>query len=230
MRIGLVSQWVRAAVEHPEGRATALRYAIGISVVQVGWVSRLALPAECGSLDASWCSPLLDLSVPLWAERTGMTSWHPHHIAERYGLFTIIVLGESVSAAAIGVQRGSADSGAHRRRSSRSPRPGSCCCSRLWWLYFLEPAGDGLATRRGLSFYLGLRTLLRVRVAGGRSVPASKSLWRRGADTGSRLSDTAVGYAIAIPVAVFLLHRCACCTHPWRRRHGLGHLGRREDR
>ena len=28
-----------------------------------------------------------------------MTTWHPHHIAERYGLFTIIVLGECVLAA-----------------------------------------------------------------------------------------------------------------------------------
>ena len=55
MRIALVSQWVRAAVEHPEGRTTALRYAIGISVVQIGWVARLALPPEAGS-GASSCS------------------------------------------------------------------------------------------------------------------------------------------------------------------------------
>ena len=31
------------------------------------------------------------------------TTWHPHHIAERYGLFTIILLGESVLAASTGV-------------------------------------------------------------------------------------------------------------------------------
>jgi hypothetical protein len=27
--------------------------------------------------------------VPYWVERTGMTMWHPHHIAERYGHYFI---------------------------------------------------------------------------------------------------------------------------------------------
>ena len=36
--------------------------------------------------------------MPVWAERAGPTTWHPHHIAERYGLFTLIVLGESILA------------------------------------------------------------------------------------------------------------------------------------
>jgi len=110
MRVGLVAQWVRAGIEHADGRATAFRYAAGITLVQVGWVSRLALPAEWGGWTFLVLAAL-DLSVPVWAERTGKTSWHPHHIAERYGLFTIIVLGESVSASAIGVQKGLADSG-----------------------------------------------------------------------------------------------------------------------
>jgi low temperature requirement protein LtrA len=38
---------------------------------------------------------LAELSVPLLAERTGQTPWHAEHMAERYGLFTLIVLGES---------------------------------------------------------------------------------------------------------------------------------------
>src|SRR5262245_21403908 len=43
MRTGLVALWVRAGIEDPVGRATARRYAIGISVLQVGWVLRLVL-------------------------------------------------------------------------------------------------------------------------------------------------------------------------------------------
>jgi hypothetical protein len=46
MRAGLVALWLRAAAAHPEGRATALRYAIGLFVVQVFWVARLALPDQ----------------------------------------------------------------------------------------------------------------------------------------------------------------------------------------
>ena len=42
--------------------------------------------------------------MPVWAERAGATPWHPHHIAERYGLFTLIVLGESVLAATLAIQ------------------------------------------------------------------------------------------------------------------------------
>ena len=41
-----------------------------------------------------------------------MTPWHPAHIAERYGLFTIIVLGECVAAVAVAVQTSLASGGA----------------------------------------------------------------------------------------------------------------------
>ena len=36
----------------------------------------------------------------MWAESTRRTSWRPHHIAERYGLFTLLLLGESLLASA----------------------------------------------------------------------------------------------------------------------------------
>jgi low temperature requirement protein LtrA len=46
----------------------------------------------------------IDLLIPAWAERAGRTTFHPEHIAERYGLFMIIVLGESVLAASLAIQ------------------------------------------------------------------------------------------------------------------------------
>src|ERR1700712_4458869 len=46
MRIGLVAQWVRAAIENPAGRTTATRYAVGVTVVQLLWLSRLLLPTD----------------------------------------------------------------------------------------------------------------------------------------------------------------------------------------
>ena len=62
MRIALVSQWIRAAVENPAGRTTALRYAGGIVVVQASWILRLLLPPELGL--ASFVGlALLDVSV-----------------------------------------------------------------------------------------------------------------------------------------------------------------------
>ncbi len=41
MRIGLVVQWLRAGREDPAGRRTALRYAAGITIAQLGWVAPL---------------------------------------------------------------------------------------------------------------------------------------------------------------------------------------------
>src|SRR5262245_52905553 len=72
MRSGLVAQWVRAGIEDPAGRATARRYAIGISLLQVGWLLRLILQQH-GVLPTSSLAPiflvlvLLELSVPPWA-------------------------------------------------------------------------------------------------------------------------------------------------------------------
>ena len=67
MRIALVAQWLRAGVEDPASRRTALRYAAGISIAQAGWLLRLLWPrqvpcrqpASCrSSWDwSSWSSP-----------------------------------------------------------------------------------------------------------------------------------------------------------------------------
>jgi len=46
MRIGLVAQWLRAAREHGDRGRTAMRYATGIGVLQVGWMARLLVPPD----------------------------------------------------------------------------------------------------------------------------------------------------------------------------------------
>lgn len=201
MRLALVGQWIRAGVEHREGRATAFRYAGGIAVVQVFWVVFGFLPPEV----RPWVfivGAALELAVPLWAERTGMTSWHPHHIAERYGLFTIIVLGESVSASAVGVQKGLAEHGVSAALVLIAAA-GLVLLFALWWLYFLEPAAEGLSTKRERSFYWGYGHYFvfaaLAALGAGLEVAVQAGAEHHGG------ADTAVEYAVAIPVAVFLL-------------------------
>jgi low temperature requirement protein LtrA len=104
MRLAMVAQWLRAARGHPEGRSGTLRYAVGITVTQACWVGWLALPASAG-----WPGFVVlvaaELAIPAWAEFGGQaTPWHPGHITERYGGFTIIVLGEVVAVIASAVQ------------------------------------------------------------------------------------------------------------------------------
>lgn len=199
MRVGLVCQWIRAAKQHPAGRATAYRYAAGIGFVQVLWVARLFLPASL-ALPAYFLVLLLDVCVPLWAERRGRTPWHPHHIAERYGLFTIILFGESVSAIALAVQ-------AFMKSSAVSAdlilvaAAGLVLIFALWWLYFDNPAGEGLGKNRKLAFFWGYsHYFLFVSVAAiGAGLEAA-------IDSGSPEFESpiiVVAYVIAIPVACF---------------------------
>lgn len=80
-----------------------------------GIADRHGLAGLCASLQVFFAGVLTsagaprtlaiaEVAVPTWAERAGATNWHPQHIAERYGPFTIILLGESVLAAITGVR------------------------------------------------------------------------------------------------------------------------------
>jgi len=134
MRLALVAQWLRAAHGDPPRRPAALRFAIGVTAVEVGWVLRIWLPA-------AWAVPsfvvlgLAELAVPVWAERQARTTWHPHHIVERYGLFTLIVLGESILAATTALQS-ALDNGGHLRGALTVAGCGLVIVFALWWKYF----------------------------------------------------------------------------------------------
>jgi hypothetical protein len=73
------------------------------AVVQLGWLLRLALLAGWGGGPFLVLVPA-ELAVPFWAEPRASTTWHAHHIAERYGLFPIIVLGEGILGATVAVE------------------------------------------------------------------------------------------------------------------------------
>jgi low temperature requirement protein LtrA len=153
MRVAMIAQWLRAAAGDPGRRHTCLRYAGGTALVQVGWVLRLLLDPPWG-LVGFLALVVAELFVPWWAERARGTTWHPHHIAERYGLFTLIVLGECVLAATSAVQAAFTEAGG----SLDLVVLGSgalVLLFALWWFYFLKPAGAGLENRRELAFLWG---------------------------------------------------------------------------
>ena len=97
-----------------------------------------------------WAFVLLaaaELTVPTLAERPSATTWHPRHIAERYGLFNIIVLGESVSAATIAVQ-----SAVDENRALGELLPiavgGLLIVFAAGWIYFAVPIEEHLTSNR----------------------------------------------------------------------------------
>jgi low temperature requirement protein LtrA len=138
IRVGLVVYWVRVAIDHRERRKTALRFAIGVTLCELGWVALLFLPLEWRSPGFLLLVPC-ELAVPIWAERAGATSWHPQHIAERYGLFTLIVLGESILAATLAIQS-AYDEGHAFAKLLPIAGGGIAIVFAVWWLYFDVPA------------------------------------------------------------------------------------------
>ncbi|MFI6294712.1 low temperature requirement protein A [Nonomuraea sp. NPDC050790] len=202
MRLGLVVLWLRAALEDPARRRTGLRYATGISVVTVGWLFHTFVAPMSVELPLFVLLAALELSVPLWAERAEPTTWHPHHIAERYGLFTIILLGESVLAASRGVTA-ALDASAISSPFVIIAVSGLVVLFALWWLYFLVEAGKGLKGRRDRSYLWGY---------GHFGVFAALAALGAGLEVAVEQSGHAVvagaltvGYAVAIPVGVFLV-------------------------
>jgi low temperature requirement protein LtrA len=206
MRIGLVAQWLRAGLEDPDSGRTALRYAAGITVAQLGWILLLYLSGDGTFTGVSRLLGFgglvaLELAIPHWAERTKPTNWHPHHIAERYGLFIIIVLGESVLATTTAVQR-AIESGRISASLVAVAVCGLVLLFALWWLYFLHPAGPGLTDRRARSYHWGYGHYgifgALAAVGAGLEVAVEQ--------TGHQLraSPTAVSYAVAIPVGLFV--------------------------
>ncbi len=206
MRVGLVTQWLRVAAGDPAGRRTAQRFAVGVTSCMVGWAALVALPG-------SWFLPgflvlaAAELSVPIWAERAHETPWHPRHIAERYGLFTLIVLGETVLAASMAVKTG-LDAGAGARTLLAVAGCGLVIVFGMWWLYFDQHAERFLrSNREGFRWGYGHYLIFSSAAAVGAGIAVVVD---RDTHIG-HASATTVAAAVAVPVAVFLV--CVWLLH-----------------
>ncbi|MET8254431.1 low temperature requirement protein A [Micromonospora sp. NPDC005197] len=197
MRLAAVTQWIRAAAGDPAHRAAARRYAIGVTVVQLGWLLRLALPDGWG-IAAFVLLALADLLVPAVAERPGMTPWHPGHIGERYGLFTLIVLGEAVLAISVAIQTG-LDAGDHGLWALAAA--GALIVFALWWLYFDRPVEAPDRLPYSLIWGYGHYLIFGAIAAVGAGLPVAVDHERHLA----HISGTTAAYAVAVPIAVYLL-------------------------
>ena len=158
MRLALVAQWLRAAASDPARRKTGHRYAAGITVLQLAWIAVLFVPGIW--IPAFLTLAALELALPVWAEGVAPTTWHPHHIAERYGLLTLIVLGESILAATIAVQSALSSGEA---LSALVPLiiGGLLIVYSMWWMS-LRSSGPRSAHQPAQSHRLGLWSLPRL--------------------------------------------------------------------
>ena len=201
MRVAMVTQWLRVAHDDPAGRRVALRYATGVTACQSGWLALLAAPQP-------WPPPgfvllaAAELAVPIWAEHPGpRIAWHPGHIAERYGLFTLIVLGESVLAATNTVQAAIAAGGLSAGLVAVAAG-GLLLIFALWWSYFDRSAVEGLRRSAGSAFRWGYGHLLVFACLA--AVGAGLQVAAQTVQHHASLQPRGAALALAVPTALYL--------------------------
>lgn len=201
MRLAMVAFWLRAARSSGGRHTAALRYAMGIALVQVFWVARLYVLTDHG-IWTFLALVVAELAVPAIAEPDAQaTAWHPEHIAERYGLFTIIVIGESILAAT-GAIRTALDGGVSTELLTIAGG-GLVLVFGLWWLYFERSAHEEL-TEIGRGAFLwgyGHYVLFAALAALGAGVAVAAEV---PGEHGLMISHVGQALAVAIPAAVAL--------------------------
>lgn len=192
MRLAMVTQWLRASRSAGSLRRATLTYAVGIAVVQALWLATMLLPTEV--------RPAF-IVVPVVAERTGATPWHPHHITERYGLFTLIVLGESLLASANAIFEALHDS------EDVAPFIGLgalalITTAALWWIYFWPAHHHAIGTlRESIGYGYGHYFIFAAAAAFSAGIGVEIDVL--GGE--SALEAPWASFAYTIPVAVFLI-------------------------
>jgi low temperature requirement protein LtrA len=161
MRIAMVAQWLRAARQDPDHRPACLTYVVTVTVAQIGWVGVIFAHASFG-VTFLLMVPLFILEVagPWIAEtRKGGTPWHAHHIVERFGLLTIIALGEGVIGTVASLSSVVAAQG-WTGNAVLVAVAGIGLTFGMWWTYYSVPAADLLHAHRQRAFSFGYLHLL----------------------------------------------------------------------
>ena len=200
MRVAMVAQWLRAARADETTRRTCLTYAAGISLVQVLWIAVLVLPGAAVPV-AFVVLLLAELAVPVVAERRETTPWHPHHVTERYGLFTLILLGESLLGSANAVLEALHDDTALVPLLSVALLA-FVTTAALWWIYFWPPHHRAI-TSLASSLRYGYVHYVVFAAAGALSAGIEVEI--DVLTDHSELTDVAAAFTVTVPVALFVL-------------------------
>lgn len=189
-------------------RRQHLAYVVSLVVSQALWCYLAVAPLTLRDTLLLMIVPMaIELGGPIYAENRGhrtMTPWHPHHIAERYGLLVIIALGEGV----LGTTTALA--------SLVSPEgpgwswdvavlgfAGVAMTFGIWWIYFGIQFGDFLHKHRdrGFGFGYGHYVVLSALVAVGAGLHVAAYFF----EGHSKLGTLGTVVTIAIPLAAFIL-------------------------
>ena len=171
-------------------------------MVQLCWIGWLFLPGTAHL--AGFCVLVAaELAVPAWAEFGGRpTPWHPGHITERYGEFTIIVLGEVVAAIATAVQEAVG-------QSRTSPglitvaAAGLLLVIALWWSYFKHSATEEIRQSLPWTFVWALAHYLIFAAVAALGAGLQVAIGTLTHST--HVTPAFAAFTVAIPVTIYIL-------------------------
>jgi low temperature requirement protein LtrA len=150
-RFILVVMYIRSMRTHPESKPLGRAYTLGFSIGILIWLGSLLLPAEI-----HWVGWLVgiafELGIPIIPRlRQLQRDWEVdlHHITERFGIFTIILLGESFVKILDDAQGTTV--GTTQLVFSIG---GLIVLYSLWWLYFSDTAGTIIDFENPIKPYL----------------------------------------------------------------------------
>ncbi len=156
MRLALLFLWTQVVRDDPDRAPAARTYIVMVGTLQLCWVQLVILKVPVAlSLALFGLLIVIEMTAPFVAERKVSTPWHPHHIAERYGLLIIITLGEvilgtvaSLNALVHGEAGWSID-------AAVLAIAGIGLTFGCWWVYFAVPWAEPLARHRERGFLFG---------------------------------------------------------------------------
>jgi low temperature requirement protein LtrA len=131
LRLILIAQYFRAR-HLPAARALTLRYVAGYGTAALIWLVSALLPAPARYV--LWAGAFaIDLGTPwLTLPHAVRLPPSPSHLPERFGLFTLILLGESV----VAVMRGMRSQQDWTPVAALSAFAGMGLLFLVWWWYF----------------------------------------------------------------------------------------------
>jgi low temperature requirement protein LtrA len=202
MRVAMIALWLRIARHDESQRRNALTYAVLMAIAQIGWITQIFVDTPLGVTAGIFVAlAIFEMLIPIIAElRGGRSPWHPHHIAERYGLLVIITLGEVVLGTILAVSA-VVEAQGWSVEAALVAFGGTALAFGLWWAYFMMPSAEVLARHRERGFVWGYGHLFifgsLAATGAGLHVAATVI------DHTAHIDATAAILTLVIPVAIF---------------------------
>jgi low temperature requirement protein LtrA len=138
-RTALILMYVRAGQQRPQARELTMRYVTGFSLAALIWFISAFVPEPARFV--LWAVAMaIDFGTPLLPSTRRLQAQIPpdtHHLPERFGLFTIIVLGEAF------IKVITSGSGHHLEPTNALYGVlALIVAASLWWMYFDNVKGS----------------------------------------------------------------------------------------